>query len=596
MQEKEKREIEKQIQSLPKGTITTKHINGKDYEYWQFRENGKQITKRVKGEELETLSIQIKERKRLEHLLKENHSPSSEYIPTASAMTGETNLHGFIRIGDDLRRFAIGISSFKKRSIFHQLHDYIYETNNDKVFVLYGLRRTGKTTMIRQMIMDMPADMQDKTAFIQISPNETLASLNQDMLYLEKQGFRYFFIDEVTLLSDFIEGAALFSDIFVASGIKIVLSGTDSLGFLFASDEQLYDRTIMLHTTFIPYREFEKVLGISGIDQYIRYGGTMSLGDADYNKKQTPFSSKERSNEYIDSAIARNIQHSLAHYQYGGHFRALYELYEKNELTSAINRVIEDMNHRFTLDVMIRTFKSHDLGVSATNLRKDKKHPTDILDHINTEAVTERLRTLLEIRNKEEQQVQMSEEHVREIKEYLEMLDLIQDIDVKISESSGVNRKRTIFIQPGLRYAQAEALVTSLLLDENFMNLGIKERMMITERILDEIRGRMMEDIILLETKLSHPGKQVFALQFAVGEFDMVIFDPDSISCELYEIKHSKEINPQQYRHLIDAAKLQETEKEYGDITGRFVIYNGEDAVQEGVSYLNAEKYLLGLK
>ena len=56
----------------------------------------------------------------------------------------------------------------------------------------------------------------------------------------EKQGFRYVFIDEVTLLSDFIEGAALFSDIFASSGMKIVLSGTDSLGFLFAEDDGGY--------------------------------------------------------------------------------------------------------------------------------------------------------------------------------------------------------------------------------------------------------------------------------------------------------------------------------------------------------------------
>lgn len=68
-------------------------------------------------------------------------------------------------------------------------------------------------------------------------------------------------------MEDFIEGAALFSDVFAASGMKIVLSGTDSLGFLFTEDEQLYDRCILLHTTWIPYREFEAVLGISGIDE-----------------------------------------------------------------------------------------------------------------------------------------------------------------------------------------------------------------------------------------------------------------------------------------------------------------------------------------
>ena len=83
------------------------------------------------------------------------------------------------------------------------------------------------------------------------------------------------FLEEVTQMEDFIEDAALFSDVFAACGMKIVLSGTDSLGFLFTEDEQLYDRCILLHTTFIPYREFESVLGIHGIDEYIRNGGTM---------------------------------------------------------------------------------------------------------------------------------------------------------------------------------------------------------------------------------------------------------------------------------------------------------------------------------
>lgn len=101
---------------------------------------------------------------------------------------------------------------------------------------------------------------------------------------LERAGFRYVFIDEVTLLADFIEGAALFADVFASCGMKIVLSGTDSLGFVFSEDEQLYDRAEMLHTTFIPYREFERVLGLNGIDEYIQYGGTMSMGGYEYNK------------------------------------------------------------------------------------------------------------------------------------------------------------------------------------------------------------------------------------------------------------------------------------------------------------------------
>ena len=101
-----------------------------------------------------------------------------------------------------------------------------------------------------------------------------------------------------------------------------------------------------------------------------------------------------------------------------------------------------------------------------------------------------------------------------------------------------------------------------------------------------------MEDIVLLETKLANPKKQVFKLQFAVGEFDMVVHDPATITCEIYEIKHSKEVVEDQYRHLINAEKCAETEHRFGQITGRYVIYRGGKTEVDGVQYLNVEQYL----
>ena len=52
MNEMDVKEIQKRIQNLPQGSISVKKINGREYEYWQFRENGRQVSKRVKGEEL----------------------------------------------------------------------------------------------------------------------------------------------------------------------------------------------------------------------------------------------------------------------------------------------------------------------------------------------------------------------------------------------------------------------------------------------------------------------------------------------------------------------------------------------------------------
>jgi hypothetical protein len=58
----------------------------------------------------------------------------------------------------------------------------------------------------------------------------------------------------------------------------------------------------------------------------------MSLGGVHYNETST-FASKKSADEYVDSAIARNIQHSLECYDNQGHFRHLAELYEQGELT-----------------------------------------------------------------------------------------------------------------------------------------------------------------------------------------------------------------------------------------------------------------------
>ena len=76
----------------------------------------------------------------------------------------------------------------------------------------------------------------------------------------------------------------------------------------------------------------------------------------------------------------------------------------------------------------------------------------------------------------------------------------------------------------------------------------------------------------------------------------MVTFDPKNIRCNLYEIKHSTEMAQYQYRHLVDPTKLEQTEKQYGEICERAVIYNGESSNLDGIKYLNAEEYLLHMR
>lgn len=584
--------LEAEIAALPIGYISKKTINGKIRFYHQWTENGKKKSKYLDDETAAELRILIEKRRGLEQQLKTARALAPKPGLQRKSAKAVHSFQTSVSIGNALARFVKPVIGYRRRDGFAKIEDYLYQESDSRVFILCGLRRTGKTTLIRQAIAAMSPEDFARTAFLQVKPGDDLGMIDSDMRWLADNDYRYVFLDEVTFAKDFIEGAALFSDIYAASGMKIVLSGTDSLGFLFSESEELYDRCIMLHTTFIPYREYERVLGVEGIDNYIRYGGTMSLGGKHYNEPPT-FVSKRSADEYVDSAIARNIQHSLEFYQNGGHFRHLLELYDKGELTSAINRVVEDINHRFTLEVLTRDFLSNDLGISASNLRKDKTHPTNILDQIDREEFTEGLRNALEILNQSEQTVVITEDHRREIKEYLDLLDLTVDIPTEFLPVKNEVLTRTAVAQPGLRYAQAEAFIRQLLLDQQFQALSVVDRGWVAERILDEIRGRMMEDIVLLETMTAYPNKKVFKLQFSIGEFDMVIADSDKLVCDLYEIKHSTEIVPAQYRYLADDEKLQAVEFRYGKIEKRVVLYRGENtALDNGVVYQNVEDYL----
>lgn len=580
--------IKRRLAELPRGSLAIKTVKGREYTYLRWSEGGKRKERYVPAASVEAVRAAVDERKALEAELDElgwqRLHPAS---PEVAGESFQTN----VVTGALLRSLAEPVALFKKRVLFADLWSYLEDGPADKVLVLCGLRRTGKTTLIRQALCEMTVDQFSRAAFIQVTPSDSLADLNKDMRRLFDWGYRFVFIDEVMLLADFVEGAALFSDIFATSGMRVVLSGTDSLGFLFAEDEQLYDRCVMVHTTRIPYREFEDVLGVRGIDEYIRYGGTMSLGGVHYNTAST-FASKKGADEYVDSAIAHNIQHSLRCYQDGGHFRSLRGLHERNELTSAINRVVEDMNHRFTLEVLRRDFRSHDLAVSARNLRHDREHPTTVLDDVDIAAVTKRLRDLLEIRDSAERSVELTEAHCAEIEEYLVLLDLVEKVRVVSLTGSVAETTRAAIAQPGLRYAQVDALVQSLLADNALADLSLAERNRVLGRIRSEVKGRMMEDVVLMETAAAHPEKEVFVLQFARGEFDMVVFDPPAATCEICEIKHSAEVAPEQCRHLLDEEKCAATAHRYGAITGKYVLYRGESRQVGDVQYVNVEEYL----
>lgn len=598
--------LEEQIAKLPIGYITEKVINEKKYYCQQWKENGKSKSRYISEEEANTLKPQIEERKKLQKELKALKKtlpdPVSEKI---EEKTPEPEFKMSTLYGEALLNMAQTASQYERRDCFSKIQDFLKTPAADKVCLVFGLRRTGKTTLLKQLVLAMNEEEQKSAIYIKASTENTIEELNADLKIANKLKYKYVLIDEITLIEKFIDNAALLSDVYAVQGLKIVLSGADSLGFWFAQNEELYDRAVTVHTTFVPFREYSRLLKIDDIDEYIRYGGTLKAGetnfeDTDANAFDASFRTDESTRRYIDTAIAQNIQHSLKCYDRGNHFRNLIDLYKKDELTNAINRIIEDMNQAFTVDVITRDFNSSDLGSAKDLLRREKAETkrTDFLDTFDASEVTKKLMNILKIRNKERQSIEIKEVHIQEITEYLKALDLLQIVYTENIPISNKKEERIIFTQSGMRFCQAQVLVYSLMQDEVFGSLTGDLRDIITEKILEDIQGRMLEDIVFLETKRTYGSKRnVFKLKFASGEFDMVIQDKAKKQCEIFEIKHSKQMVSTQYRHINNEEKIVLTEAQFGKVVRKCVLYRGESQVLEnGVEYKNVEEFLKGLR
>ena len=593
-----------ELKSLPKGYISRKVIRGRETFYLQWKENGKVKSKYLKHDEVDGFREQIRRRHAIQEiLLKEGVS-----VGESSFGNGEADFETDVKTGVALRMFAKGVEKWERRDALNDILKYVRGDTIDRVMIVYGLRRTGKTTMLRQAICDLSDAAFSKAAYVKMSPTNEMAELGRDMDRLQRGGYRYVFIDEVTLMKDFVSDAALLSDIYAGMGMKVILSGTDSLGFWLSLKDELYDRAFLLHTTFIPFREHSRLLKVDDVDDYIRYGGTLRMGERDFDDPaafaaDASFRDDETTRRYIDTAIASNIQHSLAFADDGRYFGKLRELFDAGELTNAINRIIEDMNHRFLVEVVTRSFVSHDLGSAAQLLRRERRAElrNRILEAVDKVSITQTLMGTLSIVNEPEQTVKIEPTHVRQIEAYLKALDLIMTCPIESADPEQTEQERILFTQPGMRFAQAQALIHALGKDKIFRAETERERMRICAKIESDVMGRMLEDIVLGETIRAIPYRRdkynqlrVFKLVFPRGEFDMVICDPEKSTCRLYEIKHTTERDDGQLRHLCDPEKLAYVEHNYGVVLSRTVLYRGEDFKHpSGVEYRNVGDWLI---
>lgn len=579
-------ELERQIGELPVGYISRKNIHGKTRYYRQWTESGKIKSQYIKEEDLETVEEQIARRRELQQRLKELGKKTREPRRTGS---GEGRKAGFdmayaemefetnVLTGEELLAMARNIESDKKRDCYKQLSAYLRGEGGERVCIVLGLRRTGKTTLIRQAILDMEPEQVKRAAYIKTTAADNMDIMSRDLKRLNQQGYKYVFMDEVTLMDDFVDSAAVLSDIYAAQGMRIVLTGTDTLSFALALRQELFDRAITIRTTFIPFREYSRLLDVDSIDQYIRYGGTLrkskETSDSRSDDKETfaLFRNRESTREYIESAVCRNIQRSLLGSKDKSQFAALRSLMEAGELIRVINEVMENMNLNFLLLTASSNPAFHELRIAVWNQRND--------------------------RSRAERAEGITKAQLAQIKEALVALDLIVECPSETTRQGGEAVEKVIFTQPGMRYCQVQMLLEDLLNGERFSVLSQMEKKEFRERILMEVRGRMLEEMVLMETEKALSGRyQVFKMQLATGEFDMVVYDTEDNNCTLCEVRGSNTVVSNRYRRVPDMEKYRQIEKRFGPIRERFMLCrdpNIQDSA--GGKYCSIEEYLRSL-
>lgn len=203
--------------------------------------------------------------------------------------------------------FTADISGLNKRKAFITLKDFVLgdECYQGEILAVYGLKRTGKTALLKQLFSDINA-YTSSCAFLEMQDGDTMKTLERKITEEQAKGKKVIFINEITKVSDFINNSASLADCFAKAGTRIIISGTDSLSIAFAEDYELYDRVRKVNTTYTSFAEYHTLFPLENIYDYIRYGGLFYKNEAEKS-----VNGYENILSYLHDAVTMNIANSL---------------------------------------------------------------------------------------------------------------------------------------------------------------------------------------------------------------------------------------------------------------------------------------------
>ena len=495
----------------------------------------------------------------------------------ANYITRKTQREPWYTGADLLKKLdATSERKYNKRYVFNDLMNFL-NTKDSDICALYGLRRTGKSVLMRQAmsaLIEQNEVKAEEIAYITFSQNtsSTDAEIIQDIRD-RKNIVRYFFIDEISYIKMKLEDNALnlLADEFATQGIKIVIAGTFSFALKLLSNETLFDRMRRIDTTYFSFKEAYEIFGYS-LEHFIQYGGIIIEPQ---NKKMTP-------EEYMKTAVTNNIVKSLMKsykiYEIGYLDKRIDDIISnggalKYRLETLVKRVIDSYMKVLLYSNIVRSnYKYFDVGNLSQLIRQRSERDylsDDLLDIINIDKkkyykiLEEKLGTL----NTDD----MTEECFKEFISILKQIGVIEDIYLQ-------HAKESCFITNYLRYGLCEEILNQI---EDAIKIETSGRYGVN-LASDNLKGPIMETIIYLD--LQHSNRYNFDKyrnEASGYEVDLVIKNNDKKTMDIYEIKHSSQALITHAKNLVNTDFILELEAELGyKVSSYNIIYNGESIVK----------------
>lgn len=511
-----------------------------------------------------------------------------------------------------IETFKNNVAGMNKRDVFTSIKEFVNgdECYQGKILAIYGLRRTGKTTLMEQLLCD--SDINAKSCvFLEMQDNDSMEDLERKIIDEQAEGKSIFVIDEITKVKDFIQDSSVLADCFAKEGMKIIIAGTDSLSIIFAEEGELYDRVCKVNTTYIPYAEHCRVLQTNNMDDFLEYGGLMKKGGS--ARTIIDYSSMLK---YLDSAVSTNIANSLKNNVYLDERDTDLKKLNRAELRCIIEKVTELYSGKINSALCENQLKTVVLNRTSGKLLSiaDKK----VVNHlvVNKKQISKEFAELVNANTNVS--VSVTPQMIEDLERWLKALNVLSVVEERTFEKTmgawDANKPSFLYyiVQPAIKYNHLKQAIEYVKESNYYENLSVQQQAEYIKFLDEKIKGDMTEQIVLFDTMNALPQSRYLVCKpkfkinnDSAGEYDMLVYDKQDNKYFGFEIKHTT--NPfngfdeqgnyiGQDKTLIDKEIREVVDKHFGERENVCVLYNGKPLIAPtGTIYYNISDFLMTL-